>query len=176
MDRRITPVLTISVLLFSAFALAGHAVAQQTQKVSFSTPAKNTKYTEKSETLELGDVPNHVLRVFEIQRTYPSDAPVINGLKVAESWTRGAGDRTDGVGPLTQYILYVMENGDKLFAKMDGIALTASGTLTVTIAGRITSGTGKLAGVRGIVREVAKVDVKSGANENQTEIEYFVGK
>src|SRR5438046_6549399 len=78
--------------------LPGSAVAQDKQHVSFSTPAENTKYTEKTENVEIGDVPNHVLRIFEIRRTYSNNAPVINGTKIVESWTRGIGDRFDGTG------------------------------------------------------------------------------
>jgi hypothetical protein len=116
------------------------------------------------------------LRVFEIHRTYPDNAPVINGTKVAESWTRGIGDRIDGIGPITQYVVYMMENGDKVFARMDGIIENGSEKGTATIAGRLTSGTGKFAAIQGVVREVAKFETKSGFNENQTTIEYSIGK
>jgi hypothetical protein len=93
MNLNITPSLTTIALLFSTIALPiGNAVAQEKQRVSFSTPVENTKPTERSENLDLGDVPNHILRVFEIHRTYPDNAPVINGTKIVESWTRGVGD------------------------------------------------------------------------------------
>ena len=152
--------------------LSSFAIAQESQHVSFSTPAENTKYTDKTATFELGDVPNHILRVLEIERTYPTNAPVINGIKVKESWTRGAGERTDGVGPISQFVVFIMDNGDKIFTKMDGIAQTASRILTVSIAGRITSGTGRFASIRGLVAETARTDQKTGSNENSTEIEY----
>jgi hypothetical protein len=178
MNRRTTLTLTTMALLCLAVALpTGNVVAQEKQQVSFSTPAENTKYTEKTETIELGDIPNHILRVFEIRRTYPNNPPVINGAKIVESWTRGTGDRIDGVGPITQYEMYMMENGDKVFARMDGVVESDSlGKGTATIAGRITGGTGKFAAIRGFVREVAKFDPKSGFNENHTDIEYSVSK
>jgi hypothetical protein len=178
LNRFGTHVLTTIALLCLGVALpTGSAVAQEKQQVSFSTPAENTKYTEKTETIELGDVPNHILRVFELHRAYPNNAPVINGAKVVESWTRGTGDRIDGVGPITQYVMYIMENGEKVFARMDGIVETdSSGKGTATIAGRISGGTGKFAAIRGLVREVAKFDLKSASNENRTDIEYSVGK
>ena len=84
MDRR--SVLSVSAITALGLALLpGNTFAQEKQHVSFSTPAENTKNTEKTQNLEIGDVPNHVLRVFEIRRTYPNNAPVINGAKIVES-------------------------------------------------------------------------------------------
>jgi hypothetical protein len=157
-------------------ATPGAVVAQEKQHVAFNTPAANSKYTEKTENLELGDAPDHILRVFEIRRTYPNDAPLINGMKLKESWVRGTGDRIDGIGPIIQYVEFVMENGDKIFARMDGIVESSSGRGTGTIAGRITNGTGKFTSVQGTIREIAKFDIKAGTNENRTEIDYSVGK
>jgi hypothetical protein len=175
MNRRNTLTLTTMALLCLAVALpASSAVAQEKQRVSFSTPAENTKYTEKTENLDIGDVPNHVIRVFEIHRTYPNNAPVINGTKIVESWTRGTGDRIDGTGTNSQYVVFMMENGDKVFARMEGFAMNDSGKINVNIAGRITGGTGKLTTIQGFVREVVKLD--KGSNENRTDIEYSIGK
>jgi hypothetical protein len=174
--NRLTAIITGTTAAFLALGVVvGGALAQQKQQVSFSTPADNTKYTEKTETFDLGDVPNHVLRVFEVHRVYPNNAPVINGMKIVESWTRGTGDRIDGVGPLSQYVVFVMENGDKVFARMDGV-VDGSEKGSATIAGRITGGTGKLAGIQGFVREVVNFEVKTGFNQNRTDIEYSIGK
>src|SRR5271166_5524134 len=142
----------------------GDAIAQQKQHVSFNTPAENTKYTEKTQNMDLGDLLNYILRVFEIHRIYPSNAPVLNGTKIVESWTRGTGDRIDGTGTNLQYVVFVMEDGDKVFARMEGFAMSDSGKIAVNIAGRITGGTGKLATIQGFVREVVKLD--KGLNEN----------
>jgi hypothetical protein len=171
----------IGVIILAIFALPlavpfNVAVAQEKQHLAFTTSAENSKYTGKTENLEIGDVPDHILRVFEIRRTYPDGGPVVNGIKLKESWVRGTGDRTDGIGPITQYVEFVMENGDKFFARMDGIVESSSGKGTGTIAGRITAGTGKLATIQGTIREMAKFDIKNGLNENRTEIDYSIGR
>jgi hypothetical protein len=54
--------------------------------------------------------------------------------------------------------------------------MSDSGKFTVTIAGRITGGTGKFAAIQGAVREIANVDMKTNANHNSTDIEYLIGK
>ena len=108
MYRITTLTLTTMALLFSAIALP--AVAQQKQQVSFKSPAANSKYVQQLN-VDVGDAPNHILRIFEIHYTYPNNAPVINGLKLVEAWTRGTADYIDGNGPDPLYIVYVMENG-----------------------------------------------------------------
>jgi hypothetical protein len=166
----------ISLMALSMAISLDIAVAQERQHLMFNTSAENSKYTEKTENLELGDMPDHILRVFEIRRSYPDGGPVVNGIKIKESWVRGTGDRTGGIGPITQYIEFVMENGNKFFARMDGIVESSSGKGTATIAGRITHGTGKLATIQGTILEMAKFDIKIGSNENRTEIDYSMGK
>jgi hypothetical protein len=144
MNRLTTLTLTATAVMSWAIALpTDDASAQEKQHVSFSTPAENTKYTEKTESLDLGDVPNHILRVFEIHRTYTDNAPIINGAKLVESWTRGVGERIDGTGTNLQYVVFVMENGDKAFARMDGFATNDSGKIGLIISGLITGGTGR---------------------------------
>jgi hypothetical protein len=94
---------------------------------------------------DVGDVPSHVVRVFEIRSTFPNNAPVVNGLKLVEQWDRGFGGRIDGSGPATIYTVCVMENGDKFFVRNIGVVQNMAGKLINTVVGNITSGTGKLA-------------------------------
>ena len=73
--------------------------------------------------------------------------------------------------------MYVLENGDKFFTRSVLVAQsTGSGKLTATTVGQITGGTGKFAGIQGIVRTVNTADPKAGVNEGQTDIEYTIGK
>ncbi len=74
-----------------------------------------------------------------------------------------------------------MENGDKFFSRVTVVSqstLNPDGSRknTATSAGTITGGTGKFAGIKGIVRAVNVFDPKAGLNEGQTEIEYSIGK
>jgi hypothetical protein len=169
--------LNISVITAVALFLSlSNALAQQKQHVSFKTPAENTKYTQQ-QAVDVGDVPGHQVRVYEIHRTYPNNAPVINGVKLVESWSRGVTDYIDGNGPNTTYNIYILENGDKFFTRAALVAQSlGSGKITTTSAGAITGGTGKLAGIQGIVRTSGTAEPKAGVNENQTEIDYSIEK
>jgi hypothetical protein len=159
----------------AAVFISSQAVAQQKQQVSFKTPAENIKFTQQLN-IELRDVPNHIVRVYEGHATFPSnDAPVIGGLKIVEEWDSGTGDRIDGNGPDTGYIVFIMENGDKLFARYIGQVQNNSGKFTDTLFGPITGGTGKLLGIQGTTRSVVNFNF-SGFNDRQTVIEYSIGK
>ena len=115
MHRITTLALTTMALLCLAAAVpAGDAFAQQTQHVSYKVGAENSKYTQQ-QFLDVGDIADHQVRSFEIHRSFPSNAPVINGMKIKEQWTRGICDYVDNNGTATVYGVYVLESGDKFF-------------------------------------------------------------
>lgn len=173
---RHTLTLTILVALCLAVALpVGTAAAQQKQKVSFKVLADNAKYTQQLN-INVGDEPNHIMRVYEIHATFPNNAPVLNGVKVSEAWSRGNADLTDGNGSGTQYIMFVMENGDRFFVRNASLVQNIAGQFTATQTGTITGGTGKMAGIQGVLHLLAKFNLQTGAVENQYEIEYSIGK
>ena len=177
MNRLTTLAMTTAVLLCVVIGLSPvDAVAQEKQRVSFKISAENTKYTQQH-SIEVGDVPGHHVRVYEIQRTFPNNPPMINGVAMKEQWTRAISDYTDNNGPGTTYGTYVLENGDKFFTRSALVAQsTAPGKLTASTVGTITGGTGKFSGMQGTVRTVNIADPKAGVNEGQTEIEYTINK
>jgi hypothetical protein len=165
---------TQMVLLVLLSSTAIPAFAQEKQHVSFKAPAENSKFTQQLN-IDVGDVPNHIVRIFEVHTTFPSNAPILNGVKLVETWTRGVGDRIDGQGPAKQYAVYVMENGDRFSAQFDAVVQNASGKFTSTQVGNITGGTGKLSSIHGSVRIITNFDF-NGFNESQTDIDYTIGK
>jgi hypothetical protein len=158
--------------------LGSNALAQQKQQVSFAVPAASTKYIV-SQNVDVGDAPNHIVRVFEARARLPNTGPAISGLKLAELWQRGTTDIIDGNGTSTNYFVFVAENGDKFFVRNAAIiALTSSGKITATAVGHITGGTGRLAGIQGVVRQLINFDPQPGGvpGDGQYEIEYSIGK
>jgi hypothetical protein len=176
MRRLTTLTLTTTALLCLAVALpAGNAVGQQKQQVSFEVPAQNAKYTQQL-LIDVGDVPGHQVRVFEVH-FIPSNPPAINGVKLAEVWIRATSDYTDGNGPAAGYVVCVLESGDKFFARQNAVAQNSgSGKSNATSVSSITGGTGKFAGMRGLVRQVVTIDPKAGFNQSQWDIEYQIEK
>ena len=154
--------------------IASPSFAQQKQHVSYKTSTENAKYIQQLN-VEVGDVPNHIVRVFDLHRTHP-DGPVINGSKLAEESVRGMTELSGVSGSSTVYGVYVLANGDKFFAKILQVNQNIDGKVTATGIGPITGGTGKLADMHGVVSFVVNFDVKSGFNEGQTDIDYTIGK
>jgi hypothetical protein len=150
------------------------AMAQQKQHVSYDTPAAITKYTQQH-IIDIGDVPGHQARLFEIQRTYGNDAPIINGMKLKEQWTRGMSDYIDNNGPAYIYNVFVLENGDKFFVRTSLVAQSSGdGKLINITSGVVTGGTGSLARMHGIVSSNGPSQPMAGINANQTEIDYWM--
>lgn len=175
MKRLTALTLTTLASLWMAVAMPA-AFAQQTQHVSYKVGTENSKYTQQ-QFLDIGDVPGHQVRSFEIYRTFTTNAPVVNGMKMKEQWTRGISDYVDNNGTATAYNVYVLENGDKFFTRGTVLAHNAGpGKQTNVTVAYITGGTGKLAGVQGIVQTTGRAEPKAGVNETQVEIEYSIGK
>jgi hypothetical protein len=177
MTRRAT-IAGVVIALLAVSLSASCVVAQPKQQVSVRIPFQNLKF-EVSQSVEVGDVPNHIVRVFELHYTVPSNnAPLINGIKLKEAWQRGTANITDGVGTTSSYFLYLMENGDKFFVRNEAI-IQRSGTakLASVGAGHIFGGTGKLESIRGTTRNATTFDPKAGvADEGELDIEYSMGK
>lgn len=160
-----------------ALLIGSQAVAQQKQQVSFKIPAENSEYIV-SQNVDVGDAPNHIVRLFDTHATLPNNAAMINGLKLVEVFARGAADLIDGHGGGLGYLVFVAENGDKFFSRNNVVAQQASGKLTATWAGTITGGTGKLAGIKGTTRQFTNFDPSPGGvlSNTQYDIEYSIGK
>jgi len=174
MMRVIKLTLATIALLCLAVALPTNDVFAQ-QRLVFKVAAENTKYTQQ-QAIDVGDVSGHQVRLFEIHRTYSSNAPVINGMKMVESWIRGITDYTNNNGEGTIYGVYVFENGDKFFTRGTLVAVQSPGAsnLTATTVGPITGGTGKLAKINGMARTSTSANPEAGVNETQVDIEYWL--
>jgi hypothetical protein len=166
--------LTIITLMCLAVALPANDLLAQ-QRLVFKVAAENTQYTQQH-VIDVGDVPGHQVRLFEIRRTYPSSAPAINGMKIVESWTRGISDYTNNNGEGTIFGVYVLENGDKFFTRgsLVAVQIPEASNLTATTVGPITGGTGKLSRINGMARTSALANPTTGLNETQVDIEYWL--
>jgi hypothetical protein len=176
MDKVSTVMATTLALCLALVLPFGDAGAQQKQRVTYKTPAANTKYTQQH-AIDVGDMPGHQIRIIEIHRTFPTDPPVINGVKLRETWSRTFTDYTENNGFGSTYNEYVFENGDKFFAHLTLAGQsTGAGKVTTHNVGTITRGTGKFAGIQGIIRAMNLAEPKAGVNEAQTEIEFWMEK
>lgn len=154
--------------------------AQQKLRIAGKSHVANTKYTQQK-VIDVGDVPGHQIRIFEIHRTFPKDPPVFAGLRTREEWVRGLSDYTNNNGWADVYYTYVLENGDKVFARAKAVTQAIanpdqSKKSTVNVVATITGGTGKVLGIRGVIKSTNVIDPQAGFNEGQFEGEYWLQK
>ncbi|HTS51690.1 MAG TPA: hypothetical protein VMH26_00290 [Burkholderiales bacterium] len=152
--------------------------AQEKHKISYKLSADISKYTQQH-VIDVGDVPGHQVRINEIHRTYPKDLVTFQGVRAVEEWDRGYSDYTDTNGRAWGYGIYFLENGDKIFTRLDGTSQTlvnpdGSKKSTYTGVWTLTGGTGKFRGIRGMLRVTIIFDTKAGLNEGQVEGEYWM--
>jgi hypothetical protein len=158
-------------------ALPAHiAVAQETQRLSFTVPAQDAVYTQQH-IINVPDPAGHQVRVVEIHRIFPKNPPVINGVALKELWVRAITDYVNENGRGSTYSEYVFENGDKFFAQATLVAHgNGSGMLQANTIGEITRGTGKLAGIEGHIFTTTFARPMAGNVETSFEIEYTIKK
>jgi hypothetical protein len=176
MTRRATVARIVIALLAVSFSV-GSIVAQTKQQVSIKIALQDLKFGVH-QSIEIGDVPNHIVRVFELHYAVHSNAPLINGIRLKEVWQRGTADIADGVGTTSSYFSYHMENGDKFFVRNEAIIQrAAAGKIGSVGIGHIFGGTGKLESIEGTTRNATTFDPKAGvADEAELDIEYAMGK
>jgi hypothetical protein len=162
--------------------VAGIASAQQ--KYPFINPSapQSSRYVQQ-QIIDVGDIPGHQIRIYEIQRMYTADHPVIMGTKVVEVWARGSADYVNGVGPAQGYDIMMLEDGSKIFAEWRGTSYseaTSTGSRRGTFHGTIRwiGGTGKYATIRGVITAVSEFDTdpKTGYNRTVHKGEYWFEK
>ena len=167
-------------LALAAFSIS-NASAEEKCKMNTSVAAANNTYTQQH-VIDVGDVPGHQVRIFELHRTYPADTkPNCEGLRAKEAWLRGFTDYTDRNGPARGYGTVTLENGDKMFFEFSSITQTGvtpdgAKKSTVVGVGNYTGGTGKYQSLRGIIRYSDTIDPEKNYNEDQSEAEYWLSK
>jgi hypothetical protein len=171
----------IMVLTLSGGLLASpDAWAQDKHKYVFKAPPGVTKYTQQH-AIDVGDVPGHQLRVYELYTKYTGEAPVYDGVKVAEAGGRGSSDYTDGSGRSTIYVINLLENGDRIFSTTEVLLHTfvspdGSRQSRYSTVGTLTGGTGRFKGIGGTIRGTGLTDFKTGTSDAQSEGEYWIEK
>lgn len=164
------------VACWSALLISALAYSQDRHVVAFDAPASGNKYTQQY-ILDVGDVPEHKLRLFELIRSYGGKDQTIEGVVLKEAVIRGTSDLTDLNGLGRSYVEYRLENGDKIFARGFFLnhKLPKSDRLKNLTELDITGGTGKFRGIHGVVRAETIADYRS-YNQNRTEFEYWFEK
>jgi hypothetical protein len=176
--------LAAAIVFVSSLGLApSEGWSQDKYKIKVDVSAAQTKYTYQH-VLDVGDMPGHQVRMYEIQRTYGDKAPVYRGVRAIEEFNRGQSDMTNGNGRSWGYSITVLENGDKIYAQFIGTIWTVEGAggtkqATYTGTGTYVGGTGEFKAIRGTNRSRSQIQIADGkvvSNQTETEGEFWFEK
>jgi hypothetical protein len=160
------------------FLANSHGWTQQKRKLAFEFPTKTSKYT-RQHVFDVKDVPGHQIRIYELHRTWPTNRPVIEGVRIMESWQWGNSDYFDRNGRHYGYGFFALENRDKIFFRYEGTSQTvvrSDGSKKGSYAGvlRYTGGIGKFRGIQGTFRYNGLFDPQANLNQGGMEGEYWI--
>ncbi len=177
-SHRITWLCAVIVILF----VAGIASAQQKYPFSPGSAPQSSRYVQQH-IIDVGDIPGHQIRIYEVQRMWTADHQLVMGTKVVENWSRAWSDYVNGVGHTQGYDILVLEDGNKIFAEWIGTTYgetTSTGSRRGTFhgTGRYIGGTGKYATIRGVFTGDTEYDTdpKTGYNRSVSKGEYWFEK
>jgi hypothetical protein len=178
--KRLYPCIAAS--LVGLLFCGSSALAQQTFKYSFQAPPGFKNTYKQSHEIEVDDVAGHKIRVAEVNGDYASlgdAAPMYAGVRVKESRVYLSSDYISGNGAASGYEIAMMENGDRIFMKVNILLHTKIGSDGKPVSQFsethvITGGTGKFKGIRGLLRTSSGItDLKTGVSGSGTEGEYY---
>jgi hypothetical protein len=167
---------------FAVIGLAGSLAApeawsQQKYSVSYTVPAAASRYTEEH-VIDVGDVPGHQVRVFELRYDDSMTGLAFAGVKSKETWTRGTSDFINGNGIANNYNVRVMEDGSKIYGRLSVVAQAGTNAegakvLKFSAVETLVGGTGKFSRIRGTIRTTAERVVGATALSSQYTGEYW---
>jgi len=149
--------------------ISTHAWGQQRIPISFSGEGVKSRWVQQH-IIDVDDVAGHQIRIYELQRTYPSEnGIVLDGERVIEEWNRGSSNYTTGIGLASSFQTWTTEKGNKVFIESAGSSetvATETGSKRGTYHGtaRIVGGTGRFAKIRGLLVGEAKFDTDPKLN------------
>src|SRR5438552_13174143 len=92
MKRTIRTMVAMVAGLITIGLAVSQTSAQEKHKYSFVSPPGVSTYTQQRE-IEVGDVPGHKVRIFEIRAKFAGEAPRYAGVKVVETAHEGPATR-----------------------------------------------------------------------------------
>lgn len=170
----------IAIIAFCSAAVSAQAFAQQKFRYVEKPEWSDSRYVQQY-AIDVGDVPGHKIRILELQWTFNAKSELaISGVKVKESWVRAYSDYTAGKGRSWGYNVWLLEDGNKIYAESSGTAIsdpTSTGSVKGSYHGviRMVGGTGKFSRIRGTLTEANDFDndPKTGYNKVETQGEYW---
>ena len=144
------------------------------QKYTITQPPNSTSRFTKEHIIEVGDVPGHTLRVYEVRNEYPQRDFSLAGIEVKELVSDGVSDHVKGSGSFTAYNVLTLVDGNKVFVHVTGTTQSDSAGGRSTSVENFVGGTGKFKGIRGQMRNTLRRAPGSNALTVEVNGEYWI--
>ncbi len=170
----------VALALACWFADVHDVAAQDRQKYSYKPPPGSTKYVQ-THLMDVGDVPDHQVRMAEILSSYSGNGPVYDGVRVVSARSVLVSDYTEGSGHAFSYTVQTLETGDKVFLRTAILTHSSAGADGARRTGfsqvaTLVGGTGRFKGIRGTLRTTGLTDLKTGTSGTESEGDYWFEK
>jgi hypothetical protein len=154
---------------FIAFTGVVDAADFERRPLAYDLGASSASYM-KQYRIDVGDVRKHVLRLYDLKRTFPRNPPAFDGVRAIECLERGVSDLVDDSGTESGYVIFVLEDGNRIIGRYSGSASSRrwpDGSRHYDVRGTIelTGGTGRFERIRGAVQVWQALD--PGADSSQ---------
>jgi hypothetical protein len=145
------------------------------QNYTITQPPNATSRFTKEHIIEVGDVPGHKLRVYEVRNEYPQRDFALAGVEVKELVSDGISDHVNGSGSFSAYNVLTLVDGNKVFVHVTGTTQSDSGGGSrSTSVENLVGGTGKFKGIRGQMRNALRRAPGSNALTVEVNGEYWI--
>ena len=92
-----------SLIVMAVALISTHTWAQQRFPISFSGEGAKSRWVQQH-IIEVDDVPGHQIRIYELQRTYPSEnGLVLDGERVIEDGAEDLSNYTNRIAPVSGF-------------------------------------------------------------------------
>jgi len=128
--------------------------------------------------LPVDDRPKHVLRIYDLSRQIMPGSFNLGSVAVTTIREWGSSDLVDENGTESAYVLFVLEDGNRVFGRYRGTVQTRrwpDGSRHYDIRGAIdlTGGTGALGHIRGTISTWQALDPGADSSQGRAEGEYW---
>jgi hypothetical protein len=170
-----TRYLTILLALAGTMTLSIGSEARAQQKYPISQPANAISKFTQEHIIEVGDLPGHRLRVYQVQNDYPENDLAFAGVLVKQMLSNGISDSVNGSGSFTAYNVFTLADGNKVFVHVTGTTQrdSAGGNRSTSVENFV-GGTGKFKGIRGQMRNTLQRAPGASSLTVQVTGEYWI--
>ena len=161
----------------AALCVTGNVWAQKKYTIS-GAPSSSSKYLQEH-VIDAGDIPGHIVRIYELRYEYPKKDLAFAGVNVTESFTRGMADYINWSGSYITYNVFNLEDGNKVFSRTTGLTQSTTNAVGTrafkySYIENFIGGTGKFKGIRGQTRGSGERAAGANSLTQQSNGEYWI--